>query len=768
MKLPFLWVALGFSLGITLEKYWEAPSSWFLGGLFAGIVVLWFLRGRRPFLPLFILCLGCAGILWARLDAHVPANAIQNFTSSDRITLRGTVDTLPEMKIRGKKTTVSLVLKAKSISRQENSRWKFHKVSGLVQVFLLQAPAFPQVRDELRLYGELSALRTVLNPGEFDYKSFLAQKNIHAIFQTIGKKSVRVTEAGNPWAPVRLIAETRRRLAALIDQLYKPEESAILKALVLGLRSDVASEVRNQFMKTGTIHLLAISGLNITMIAGTFYLMFLFSGLGYRKTALLTILVVIVYVGIAGAGIPVQRAGYGSVLVLLGILLGRPSNLLNALCFAFFMLLLWNPKSLWNIGFQLSFLSVLSLMLVLPLLSRFKAWTLSLGSSLAVLFGTFPVVLYHFNIFSPVSILANLAAIPLFDAALFSALFALIFSGVPFLNMLLIKGSSWILGLGLTWVQYLSAWRWGYWFLERPSLGQLAAYYLCMAMILSLHKRDFYRKRILMTGLVCCWISFSVLFFVESGGKGFELTLLASGRNQIVYVRFANEARWLLNAGRNFPSDQGEWLIAPFLRNRGIQRLEGILFADLSKKHTGGLASVVRDFPVRHLLYPAAALYGADEFYKNIRKLGRKAKTFQRGDEVIMGDEKMRAIAQSQKGTAFLIASGPWRILIIPRWDPEIFLELLRGHEDEKEIHAVFLPASGQGIPGEFKDWLEQVRPLLAVFPDAQPEMSMYLASRRVPYLDLKSTGALGFRRKGSRLELASFLRGPLGVYSYF
>ena len=135
------------------------------------------------------------------------------------------------------------------------------------------------------------------------------------------------------------------------------------------------------------------------MIAGTFYLMFLFSGLGYRKTALLTILIVIVYVGLAGAGIPDQRAGYGSVLVLLGVLIGRPANLLNALCFAFFMLLLWNPKSLWNIGFQLSFLSVFSLMLILPLLSRWSAWTLSLGSSLAVLFGTFPVVLYHFNIF---------------------------------------------------------------------------------------------------------------------------------------------------------------------------------------------------------------------------------------------------------------------------------------------------------------------------------------------------------------------------------
>lgn len=255
MRLPFLWVALGFSVGIVLEKYGNIPSVWPAFVLGLGLVLLWFLRGRRLFLPLFILCLGCAGFLWARLDSHVPANAVRHFTGPERITLRGVVDTLPEMKTRGKKTTVSLVLKARSISRQENGRWKFHKVSGYVQVFLLQSPVLTQVGDELRLYGELNSPRKVLNPGEFDYGKFLAQKDIHAVFQTIGKKCVRITKTGNPWAPARMIADARRHLAALVDELYKPPESAILKALVLGLRSDVPPEIRSQFMKTGTIHI---------------------------------------------------------------------------------------------------------------------------------------------------------------------------------------------------------------------------------------------------------------------------------------------------------------------------------------------------------------------------------------------------------------------------------------------------------------------------------------------------------------------------------
>jgi competence protein ComEC len=516
----------------------------------------------------------------------------------------------------------------------------------------------------------------------------------------------------------------------------------------------------------GKSHLLAISGMNITMIAGTFYLVFLFCGLGFRRASWVTLLIVIAYVGLAGAGIPIQRAGYGAALVLFAVLAGRPSHLLNALCFAFFMILVFSPKSLWNIGFQLSFLCVFSLILVLPFLLRAGAWILSLGSSLAVLLGTFPVVLYYFNIFSPVSVLANIVAIPLCDAALFTSLFALLLHGVPFLNVVFVQFSFWIIMGSLAWVKYLSAWRWGYWFLEQPSLGRLAAYYSSMAMILFFYKRTFHGKRFLMAGLTGCWIIFLALFFTGSG-RGFELTLLASGRNQIVCARFSNEAHWLLNAGRSFPSDQGEWLIAPFLRNRGIQRLEGILLSDLSKKNTGGLLSVFRDFPVRYLLYPAASAYGNDEFYKNLSKLGRKAKTFQTGDEVLMGPEKIRMIAQSQKGGAFLIEAGPWRILLISRWEPELFAELLQRHADSSEVHAVFLPVLGQGIPGKFQDWLKQVRPLLVVLPDLQPELVPYLAAARVPYLDLKYTGALFFKRSGSRLELVSFLRGPLGVYSY-
>ncbi len=762
MKIPFFWISLGFSIGIVIEKYSNLPlnwPAWFLGG---GIALLCFLTGRKIFLPAFLLGMIAAGVFWARLDEHAPSNAIQNFSGPESVTLRGTVVSLPELKARGKKATASLTLKAHTITRKKGKRWESRKVSGLVQVFLLQSPVLPQVGDELRLYGELSAPRTVLNPGEFDYKSFLAQKNIHAIFQTIGKKCVRVTRTGTPLSFARGLAEMRRSIAGMVDRLYGAREGAIVKALVLGLRGDIAPEVRDQFMKTGTIHLLAISGMNITMIAGTFYLIFLFLGLRFRVASWVTILIVIVYVGLSGAGIPIQRAGYGAVLILLAALVGRPANLLNSLCFAFFTLLLCDPKSLWNIGFQLSFLCVFSLILILPFLARVNTWTLSLGSSLAVLLGTFPVVLYYFNIFSPVSVVANLVAIPLCDAALFTALFTLLFGGVPLLNAVLVKISTWIIAGSLAWVQWLSTCRWGYWFFEKPSWLLIGGYYASLGMILFLYKRTFSAKSFCFAGLLCFWFFISSAFFWKTAPEPFEITLLASGKNQLAHARFSNGDEWLFNVGRSFPSDQGEWLIGPYLRSRGTQRLEGIIVTDFSRKHTGGLISTLRGFPAGHVLYPGGGSYGSKGFYQDLGRSGQKARSLWRGDEIRMGPEKIQVLGQSPKGIGVLVSSGPWRILFISRWDEELFKDHGGG-----EVHAIFLPTSTQGIPEAFGEWLERVRPLLVVIPDGSPELTDSLKLHRIPFLDLKHVGALSFKANGLRLELKSFLKGPLGFYSF-
>lgn len=761
-----MWIALGFALGIVIENQIRFSAIWIFSFLGFGLVFLWFLRGRKLFLPLFVILLSCIGMLTSRLEAHVPHHAIKNHIGARRMTVTGIVRSLPIVKTHGKKMSVSFVFDASSVTKWRTGYRHKYRATGRLQVFLLQPPFVPEVGDELRLFGTLQAARQVLNPGEFDYAKYLEAQNIYAIFQTIGKRSVRCVRQGAQYHPMRILSQFRRALANLIDQNYLASEAAILQALVIGLRSEIAPDVRDHFMKTGTVHLLAISGLNITMIAGSFYLFFLFLKLQHRRAAAIAIGIVLIYVVLAGAGLPVQRAGYSSVLVLLGVMAGRPGNLLNILCFAFFIMLLWAPSNLWNIGFQLSFLSVLSLMVVLPMTTRFNLGALSIGSSLAVLLGTFPIVLYYFNIFSPVSILANLLAIPLFDAVLFMTLVFLVFHYMPFINLILIKCTSLLLGAGLAWIKYLSFWRWGYWFFEKPSLVQIIFYYSCMACFLFLRPHAFRYKKWLILGCGILWSVTTLSFFWKTGPETFRLTLFASGRNPIAHVRFSHGEHWLINAGRSFPSDQGEWLIAPYLRHLGVHHLKGILLTDLAKKNTGGLHAVVRDFPIHGLFYPENAAFIPEEVFKVFRVLKDKARDVRAGEQLGEANEKIQVVAIDRCGMAVLITCARWKILLISRIDPA-FLDIWAKNMNISDIHAVILPFSRRNIPEKLLYWLDLARPLLVVLPDSFPALEGYLSSRQIPFVNLKKTGALTFKQRSAFLDLESFVMGKLGFYSY-
>ena len=503
------------------------------------------------------------------------------------------------------------------------------------------------------------------------------------------------------------------------------------------------------------------------MIAGSFYFLLLIFGVNHKTVAAWTIVIVVFYVGLAGTGLSVQRAGYGAVLVLLGILMGRPGNLLNILCFAAFCMLLWNPRSLWNIGFQLSFLSVFSLILITPLTARLNFRFLPLGSSLSVLLGTFPVVLYYFNIFSPVSLVANILAIPIFDAVLFVELLSLVFCGIPILNTILIKLTSLFLLAGLAWIKYLSVWRWGYWFLVKPSLLQLLLYYVGLGSILMIRKVEISGRRWFLAGAVIFWFMMMLSFFRHAGSEVFGLTVLESGRNPIAHVQFSDGSHWLINTGSTFPSDQGEWLVAPYLRSLGVNYLEGILLLDLSKKNMGGLRAVLRDFSVRRLIYPQQCPLSSHGSFSALCPLRAKIRTVGAGDKVPVGKESIQVLAENRSGSAVVFECDSWRILMLSRLDKDLLREL-SNRKDASEIHVVILPIAGRsGIPDELDAWLAKIHPLIAVLPKADPEIEKHLLSQRIACLSLKDTGALTIIKNSARLEMKSYLSGEIGFLAY-
>jgi len=339
---------------------------------------------------------------------------VNQWADGRKVSLQGWVKKTPEIKETGRKVQVSFTLESENVMFRIQERRELHDTKGNVQIFLYNPNQIPQLGDHVRIWGELYQADPVSNPGEFDYGRYLAGKQISCILRGYGKQSTRVLRSGARYPLLRQIEKVRNRVSLLINRTFDSESAALFQALIVGKRKGIHYRIKDDLMKTGTSHLLAISGLHITLVAGSLYTVMILLGIGQRGAAAMTLVVIGIQVMLAGWGIPVQRSAWMAGTLFLALCFERQPHFMNTFFLAFLILLFIEPRSLTQLSFQLSFLSVFSLVVILPnALTRWK-WKESLTRTLAVLIGTLPVLLFYFNLFSPISLIANILAIPLF------------------------------------------------------------------------------------------------------------------------------------------------------------------------------------------------------------------------------------------------------------------------------------------------------------------------------------------------------------------
>ncbi len=261
MKQPFFWIALGFTAGILAGGLAFIPDHYFWVSFLAGFPLLWAMRGGRLFLPVCLLLAAALGGLYARAEGVRAGNAVENFAADindPRWTeLEGRVLTAPEVRERGRRRIVPFILEARQMSRRNSAgRHELIQIEGQVQIFAFNPDVLPEVGDYVRLRGKLERPRQALNPGEFNYAAYLAQKNIFALLNAYGRGSIRILKPGAAWSPLRLTETMRRGLAARIDTLYahEPEAAIFFKALIIGTTRQIPTGQREDFVKTGTAH----------------------------------------------------------------------------------------------------------------------------------------------------------------------------------------------------------------------------------------------------------------------------------------------------------------------------------------------------------------------------------------------------------------------------------------------------------------------------------------------------------------------------------
>lgn len=379
---------------------------------------------------------------------------IAYYNDGDSIRLTGLVVDEPDVR----DNYVNLRLRAEKFQRDE----KTQVTEGLV---LVRAPRYPEYRygDRLTVTGKLETPPIIEN---FSYKDYLARFDIHSI---IRRPRIELVDAGqgNPfWLT---LFDFKARASARINRILTEPYASLLNGILLGIETGIPKGLYESFNLTGTSHIIVISGSNIALIAGILLLL----GqrvIGKRYAPPLAIAGIVVYTFLVGADAAVSRAAVMGIIWMLAIWTGRPGIAINSLFASGLVLTALNPLILWDVGFQLSFMATLGLIVLVPPLERLFFGGLGrllrtdqLGLAMALLnellivtlatqIITGPLIVYHFGRLSLVSLLTNLLILPVQPPIMIVGGLATL-TGIVWLPLGQIFG--WLVYLPLAWTVWV-------------------------------------------------------------------------------------------------------------------------------------------------------------------------------------------------------------------------------------------------------------------------------------------------------------------------
>ena len=571
-------LTLSFLAGIVLiQQFSELPS---LNGLIAGgILALLTFWKRYPVAGVFIL-----GLVWASLFAQYRlSQRLPNELDGKEFNISGYVLSLPEQNPHRAMFDFQISPKIENLPARVRLSW-------YDPPYIIKAGQFWQLTAKLkRPHG-------MFNPGGFDYETWLFTQNIGATGY-IRKSEPRLLGEDNPFFNVN---RWRQVISLQLNHLLPRSDSlGLIKALSIGNGNEVGDPQWQVFRKTGTIHLMVISGSHISLVAGMvfFLLRKLWSRTGIlavspqTAAAIGSIFGALFYSALAGFSVPTERAMIMVAVVMLGVIFQRHFRWLDSLALALGLVLILDPLAVLSPGFWLSFVAVIIIVYCnanrLGKLSRFFP-LFSIHFILTL--GLAPLLLFFFQQMSLISPLANFIAVPVIELLAVP----LILIALPLMFCLPVVATK------LLWLisQLLHAL---YWFLNELANLPLAvwnhpqpngwAVFLAMSGMLLL----FAPRGIPARGLsvvFCLPLIFGQTEKIIAGEV--NLTLLDVGQGLSAVVQTANHVL-VFDTGAKSSSDfdMGKAVILPFLENLNVPRIDQLIISHGDNDHIGGAQSVI-------------------------------------------------------------------------------------------------------------------------------------------------------------------------------
>jgi competence protein ComEC len=525
-----------------------------------------------------------------------------------------------------------LFLKARSVT--ENG--KEYPVRGILRLSVRDFVPDLQYGDQISADLRLRPVSGLHNPGGFDYSTYLQRGGIRAL-ATIHHPEVITRLATGGFMPLRRVYTWRERIRNVLDGSLSPDSSAIFKAMLIGETGSLNPEIREAFMISGTTHLLSISGSHLALVA---LVVFHLSGRILRQmpagwllsvsrrwtvtrlSILVTLVPVVFYTLLAGAQIATVRSLIMILIYLAAVWFQRADDPLNALAVAVFLIVLWDPRAVFSISFQLSYLAVLAMVLAGGDKISFRetgigavqeageesSWMgrwlqkirLYLVMTVVAESATLPLTAFYFNQISWVGFLSNLIVVPfvgmvIVPLGLVCSVWAVLFNRTILPLSGLNEALADFLYSMVEWFARIPA---SEVHVPSPPVSVLALVYFVGVIVLLFRTNRVWKWTAI--GFCILITTVWVVRLSESHSDGrFRVTFLDVGQGDAAWIEMPDGKTMLIDGGGTYGNyDLGRLAVAPYLWNTGHWRIDYLVASHPQLDHMGGLAYIARKFQV--------------------------------------------------------------------------------------------------------------------------------------------------------------------------
>ncbi|MDP4083445.1 MAG: DNA internalization-related competence protein ComEC/Rec2 [Bacillota bacterium] len=468
--------------------------------------------------------------------------------------------------------------------------------------------------------GELKSPQIAKNENEFNYKEYLYQNQIYWILES-NETPLKKCVVEKP-SLLLMLKEIRFKGINYLKVHFPPDIAAFGTALIFGDRSLMSPETLSSFQKAGIVHLLAISGLHVSLLVEMVYLIGIRIGVTKENMVNFLLSILPVYAILAGGAPSVIRAVLMLFLVLCTVKFKRSLRLssFDAISLAFSFYLFVYPMVIYDVGFQLSFSVSFGIILSAPvILKRYhRNFSKLISTSVVAQMSGLPILLYYFFSSSLMSIISNLIFIPFFSFFLLPGLYLLffiqvIFGNVPtFINLFFEK----VIHFSTSLLEYLTKISIFTFTPGRPNWFFLLIYIMLIVLIFMIWEMQmqYYRKFLVMLG------TFLLLFQIvwnQNNPIG-EVTMIDVGQGDCILIHLPfGKGNYLIDTGgtlsfneekwktRKNPFEVGKNIVVPYLKSKGITKIDKLILTHGDMDHIGGAFAIIKEIQIKQILIAA-------------------------------------------------------------------------------------------------------------------------------------------------------------------